>query len=327
MKSTRLIFGVSIIFVLLQCSQPNEPKPGSVESPWTLLSPMATARSGISPVGVDGNIYVFGGLVEFTFGSHAALVYNCENQSWSELADLPVDRCEHSAVVLGPKIYVIGGFHTGWRAYNQDLLAYNLDSNSWETLAPMASHFGQTATAVFDGKIYVFGGQLYPIFASNITQVYDPAADTWETKRPMPTARCHAAAAVIDSLIYVMGGRVYNGDCFSVNEAYSPLSDKWYTFKELPEERAGHSLVSVDNKLWLFGGHSNKKMLATCREYDPATNGWSDLESMKWPRHSTSAVVQNDKIYVMGGTEIFPPGENDFVGITNTVQAFLLKNK
>lgn len=134
-----------------------------------------------------GKIYVIGGRVGET--RNAA----------------PTARNSAAGVVIGDKIYVVGG-----RQYleqpNGDaanvnvasLEVFNTKTGLWSRKGPMPKAAGGIAATALDGKLYVFGGEQWTptkeVFANG--WVYDPSADAWESLPDMKTPG-HGAAAVL----------------------------------------------------------------------------------------------------------------------------------
>ena len=81
----------------------------------------------------------------------------------------------------------------------------------------------------------------------------------------------------------------------------------WMQKTDMPIKRMGHSTSVVSGKIYAIGGWyiSETQGVALTRvdEYDPTTNTWTKKADMPTQRGITSAVVVNEKIYVIGGEE------------------------
>lgn len=81
----------------------------------------------------------------------------------------------------------------------------------------------------------------------------------------------------------------------------------WESREDMIEPRAGAAIAQVNGKIYIFGGVGDSiagvtgEKLNTTYEYDPSTNVWTQKKSMTYSRGGVSAVVVNDKVYVMGG--------------------------
>jgi N-acetylneuraminic acid mutarotase len=236
---------------------------------WTQKADMPTARFYADAAVVDGKIYVFGGTRAGVMWDSLAVVeeYDPATNTWTARADMPITRHAHSVAAVNGIIYVFGGldFHpNGWRQKVGPVEAYDPTTDKWTKKADMPVSRTQMAAVALDGKIYTFGGlNSLENIIHSIAQVYDPATDTWTRKADMPTARWRPAACVIDGRIYVSGG----------DREYVPATD---------------------------GGGSTAP---TVEVYDPATDTWTHVSDMPWPRRGHSASVVDGKMYIIGGVD------------------------
>ena len=166
------------------------------------LMPVAVHHAAV--FGYDGKVYTFGGFVLPPSGSPALVPidntwqYDPAQDSWKELAPMPSKRGGAAAILVGDKIYVIGGI----------------------TLSPNArsSDAGLTVTS--------------PQHTLGTVEEYDPLSNTWRVRSPMPTARADPAVGEVDGKIYVIGGRIGSafmrvGSNTDVVEQYDPATDSW----------------------------------------------------------------------------------------------------
>ncbi len=196
---------------------------------WNTLPALPVARGEHVSVTAAGKIYVIGGRVGETpnaahYKDHRDTsrvdVFDPNSQTWSRGNDAPTARNSAASVVIGDKIYVVGG-----RQYleqpNGDaanvnvasLEVFNTKTGLWSRKAPMPKAAGGIAATALDGKLYVFGGEQWTptkeVFANG--WVYDPSADAWESLPDMKTPRHGAAAGAIAGRIFVFGGATETG--------------------------------------------------------------------------------------------------------------------
>jgi N-acetylneuraminic acid mutarotase len=155
--------------------------------------------------------------------------------------------------------------------------------------------------AVIGGRVYVAGGA--PDSAGRTLEAYDPATDSWVSLPPMPTARNHVAGGAIGGRLYVVGGRPPL--TLSVLEVFDPVSGTWKSRAAMPTGRSGHAAAVVRGCLYVFGGEGNSAsasgVFAQSELYDPGTNSWTSLTSMRTPRHGIGAAAVGSRIYLPGG--------------------------
>ncbi|KAM6223414.1 kelch-like protein 6 isoform 3-T3 [Rhynchocyon petersi] len=192
-----------------------------------------------------------------------------ENKKWVEFACVTLKnevyisgRWRHKMVVLGGKVYVIGGFDGLQRLNNVE--TYDPFHNCWSEAAPLLVHVSSFAATSHKKKLYVIGGGPNGKLATDKTQCYDPATNKWSLKSPMPVeAKCINAVSFRDR-IYVVGGAM------RALYAYSPREDSWCLVTQLSHERASCGIAPCNNRLYITGGRDEKnEVIATVLCWDP----------------------------------------------------------
>jgi N-acetylneuraminic acid mutarotase len=232
-------------------------------------------------VTLNGKIYVFGGFVgrpgtKVWQPIPSAMLYDPETDSWKELAPMPTPRGSAQAVVVGGKIYVIGGAHA------------NIPGK------PMTEPLWVGVPQIVVGTV----------------EEYDPATNTWRSRAPMPTGRNHFLATVVDGKIYAINGRlgtsfVTMSDVTDLVEEYDPATDAW-TYKGRSPTRRGDVAGDVYNrKIYVTGGEyeepRGKVTFWAFEAYDPKTNSWQVLPHMQIARHRFVAGFVDNEFHVAGG--------------------------
>ncbi|MEN8251850.1 MAG: kelch repeat-containing protein [Bacteroidota bacterium] len=235
---------------------------------------------------------------------------------WQQLADLITPRNAHIAVLLDNKIYVAGG-NTSGTSFEQ----YDISTNSWKSLSDMPTSREFIAGCVMDGKIYVIGGWM-DNKTFDIVEEYDPVNNRWTTKSPMPTRRWGHSSIALDGKIYVLGGALdwpVSKDYSSI-EKYDPQSDSWTTIEYNGDndyvKRWGGATCLFNEKIYIIGGIYTPEppdsgqffnSLSIVEEYDPRMNTWKQKAPMPTPRWGLTAAIANNKIYVIGGGDVYQP--------------------
>ena len=175
---------------------------------------------------------------------------------------------------------------------------------------------------VVNGKMYVIGGMTLRESLRSVA-VYDPAADTWTSANAIPTDRTMAASAVLNGCIYVIGGRNPEGGVVAQVERFDPAKDTWTPCRDMATPRWGHSAVAVSGTIFVFGGITgvgdNRRSLGSVLFYDPQRGTWTKGVSMPAPRHSPSAAVANNQVFLISGKSVAYPQANSSPAITDTV--------
>lgn len=189
--------------------------------------PLLWAAGGVAFLG--RTLHVFGGFVidacdhdqdtyHLTLDVDEWLADPSQPPHWkNELAPMPVKRNHLSTVVLGGKIYAIGGQFGHDCSGGQDQRyshVYDPSTNKWTALPQLPAARSHTEGSCFaiDGKIYLAGGQSTSGTNSDKITVFDPAANNgtgaWiEDKNFMlPYLFETLSANVIDSAFIISHG-------------------------------------------------------------------------------------------------------------------------
>lgn len=167
---------------------------------------------------LDGRMHYFGG---HTYGErkdsarHWAIDLADPSAGWRELAPMP-DAVNHlGAVVLGGKIYAVGGQHRfdGESVMRGTLQVYDPQTDRWQVRAPLPtprSHI-TSSTFVLGGRLVVAGGEKgtsVPWQFENTAEVsaYDPATDRWSALTPLPEPRRSGIAGALPAGRWIYSG-------------------------------------------------------------------------------------------------------------------------
>jgi N-acetylneuraminic acid mutarotase len=171
---------------------------------------------GLRAVSYGGKIYLIGGRY-YTSGQpyeYRDKVYVFDpaasaGSRFSELSAMPLARADFAAVLVGDKIYCIGGSSSGGELSRHDV--YDITADTWTTgLEPLPTSSSAPACGVMNGKIYVITGRWISggpgQVVESLTYEYDIGADVWTEKTSPQTGRASAAYGVIGGKLYLAGG-------------------------------------------------------------------------------------------------------------------------
>lgn len=234
-----------------------------VTDTWTTKPEMPTPRQGLTTSVVNGKIYAIGGAVSesYTYQNVNTFTtveeYDPTADTWTTKSPMPTSRGFHSAVVIGGKIYIIGGSRNAEPIFAnvRTVEVYDPATDTWSQVEEQSLPRGAGIAVAVDGKIYNNGGY----GSTHYHEEYDPLTGTWTMKTPMPTKRIGLSAGNLDGKIYVIGGHVNDPTYIGVNivEVYDPASDTWALASEMPTGRYGASVSVVDGKIYVIGGMQN----------------------------------------------------------------------
>ena len=173
---------------------------------------MAAGGAGL----VNNKIYIFGGVdtqAKCDVNHHYVYDLNSTSSGWKNItgtAAMPSPRNHFSTVVLGGKIYAIGGQNghdgcPGTRGGNVSLVhVFNPGNQKWSQVAslPSAESHNEPSTFVHNGFIYTAGGN------SDAKKVvrYDPKSNKWEQVATLPEKLVAPVARIYNGRLVVAGG-------------------------------------------------------------------------------------------------------------------------
>jgi hypothetical protein len=224
-------------------------------------------------------------------------------------------RIDHSAVVYNNQIWIIGGHgpKQGVWSSKQDVWS-SRDGINWSPVTTSVG-FGQRyrhSSLVFDGRMWVIGGsdnlgELNDIWYSTDGKNWIPA-----TRSAAFSARMNHASVVFDNKMWVIGGYDKHHGGW--------LNDVWYSSDGIIWNRATSSadflrrenfpVVVFDGKMWVVGGAIECVWVnGGCPT--KVNDIWYSRNGETWTKATDSAafsarsghtaVVHNDKIWVIGG--------------------------
>ena len=197
-------------------------------------------RGSAGAVVYDGKIYVVAGIqLGHTSGTVAWFdVFDPKTGEWTELADAPNIRDHFHAVVIGNKLYCVGGRNTSYHTDDnfaaflsapvQEADCYDFAAKTWSSLEiklPVGTAAG--GIAAIDNIIYYFGGESGQQSAHSETQCLDLATGAWSFAAPMNRGRHGSAAINFGGALYIAAGSGNKGggpELTSI-EKYTPNSE------------------------------------------------------------------------------------------------------
>ncbi|XP_051566869.1 kelch-like protein 23 [Myxocyprinus asiaticus] len=220
------------------------------------------------------------------------------SNTWVQGKDMPdFARESYSVVLLGPNIYVTGGYRTETVDALDTVWIYNTDSDEWTEGCPMNTTRYYHCSVALHGGIYVIGGYTGGA-PTRETEFFDPLKKTWLPVAEMIQGVGNATACAVNDRIYVTGGHYgYRGSCtYEKIQTYRADINEWSITTISPHPEYGLCSVSLNNKLYLVGGQTT---ITDC--YSPEQDEWRQMSVMKERRMECGAAVINGCIYVAGG--------------------------
>jgi N-acetylneuraminic acid mutarotase len=130
------------------------------------------------------------------------------------------------------------------------------------------------------------------------------AQGSWTMKAPVPASLNEVSIAAVGGKIHLIGGSVL-GFTGPYHLEYDPATDKWSGRAPLPNRLDHIGSAVLNGKIYsiggFIGGATHKDGQDVAYEYDPATDTWRVLATLKAGRGSVGVVALDGKIHAIGG--------------------------
>eukprot|EP00438_Fugacium_kawagutii_P003423 Skav211337 [mRNA] locus=scaffold3120:267094:267957:+ [translate_table: standard] len=264
--------------------------------------PIPRERFKHSAVSMAGSMFVFGGRGGVTAGVRNDLwSYDPKANEWIEIkpnGPTAPARQGHSAVCIGDKMFVFGGFF-GFRSIlspfshslGNDLWSFDPKANHWIEIKPEGyiPNRRESHSAVCRGdSMLVFGGTAFKGFAQpevrNDLWSYDPKANQWieiKPEGPIPERRCLHSAVCSEGKMFIFGGSDDADRWRNDLWAFDLAANQWIEIKPngpIPGVRAGHSAVSIGDCMFVFGGYDGSVRRNDLWAYALKENQWIEIK-------------------------------------------------
>jgi hypothetical protein len=246
--------------------------------------PMETPLQGLALVAHGGKLYRVGGLAARNATAddeadlHSTAEFACfdpATNDWTALAPLPDPRSSHDAVVIGERLYVVGGWTLAGERNGQwldDSLVFEFGNPGagWQQLPAQSFRRRAVAAGHWQGKLAVLGGMDDQHDISQRVELFDPTLGEWSAGPELPGAGMAGfglSAWDLDGRLYACGlrGRLYRlaGD-----------GSEWEQVTRLATGRFFHRLLpGGSDSLLVVGGASRKGHVAHIERIDLSPDG------------------------------------------------------
>ena len=282
---------------------------------WITIQPEteAVSRHESSFVECDGKLYALGGR-----GERPVDEYDLKTNTWTKLADAPMEIHHFQAVSYKGEIWVVGALTGGYPHETPipNILIFNPKTKTWRDgpALPEKRPRGSAGVVVRNDKIYMVCGIQDGHYDGFVRwfDVLDPATGKWTALPSAPRSRDHVSAALVGDRLYLAGGRTSYAKIGKVLELtnneidyFDFSTNTWTTIEtEIPTARAGNSNLGIGPYLVILNGESQAQTSAHAEVevLDTRTHTWSKLPNLTQGRHGTGAAFLDGKIYVHAGS-------------------------
>jgi hypothetical protein len=225
-------------------------------------------KTGLAMVPYNGRIYRIGGFVatnkeaddQVLVSTADVAMYDPASNTWTDLTPLPAGRSSHDAVVIGDKLYVVGGWNmqpgqdTVWHS-NGLVADLSQPTIEWKEFAVP---FQRRALSVgeWQGRLVAIGGMQEKGGPSTKVSIYDPAANAWSEG---PSIQGQPMDG-FGSSAFLCGNDLYVSTMSGTLQSLSKDGSRWNIVAQLHQPRFFHRMLPQgNNSLLILGGASMEK--------------------------------------------------------------------
>jgi N-acetylneuraminic acid mutarotase/uncharacterized GH25 family protein len=234
--------------------------------------PGGPAVQGLALVAHQGKLYRVGGMQPRNAAGDKADNYSLaacarfdpDSKKWETLPDLPEGRSSHDAVVVGDRLYVVGGWKMNGAAQKPEwpdtgfMLDLTKKPLQWESFPQPFTRRALTAAA-WQGKVYVVGGLNAEGKVERTVNIFDPATNKWTSGPEVPGPLLNGFAPAVCTA----GERLLVGPSDGKVYALTKKGDAWEEVGALRQPRLVHRLAAApDGKVLAVGGASKQGNVA-----------------------------------------------------------------
>jgi hypothetical protein len=264
---------------------------------------MRERRQAPAAVAHNGLVYIIGGLIKTGTASDSIERFDPRTGRSEIIAHLQGARMWHRAVVVGDKIFVLGGakpYGSSGVDLRKSLEIFDLSTGTVSSGPDMPEPRSQFACVEAGGQIFAIGGRLYDrgLYSfTDTTAVLDIANNRWRQGGAMPRPRAADGVALDDGSIVVAGG--YDGTVATdAVDVFDLHAGTWRTIKRLCSRTSAHATVLMGNYLFLFGDYGSPERLLA---YNLKTRESETFTLRYTAARDTAVVAAGGRMYVIGG--------------------------
>jgi N-acetylneuraminic acid mutarotase len=273
---------------------------------WTYVSDMPNDRYGLAIVCTDNYVFNIGGYKyinnKYTNISYRApILTDGSIGDWTQISDCPTAASGAQMVIVGNKIYFIGGVASN---YSNAVYSAVFTSGITDYTPYYADQPNISSSAVKESAGVPWQSQ----YGFNSSTQNDITG--WTSANNLTAVIVGAASLVTKNYIYILGG---NNTRTALNiiqrasfDANGDLSSTWSNVGTLPDSISSMGYVATKSRFYLIGGNNNSRYLSSVYSVpinpDGSLGDFRTETPLPVTREYPVCFVIKDKLYVVGGS-------------------------
>lgn len=215
---------------------------------------------------------------------------------WRPITNSPFALTSAATTQVDGTIWMFGGAGANG-APSARHEGYDPAIDSWKQGDELPVPVQRAMSASWQGNPVVLGGMT----ANDVVtpRVWRVVNSRWVEMPPLLVPRASAAAATIGDRIVVAGGVGADGAPLRSTEIFDGTA--WKPGADMPTARSDLAGATDGTLLYTVGGSDGRADVATAEAYDPKTDTWTTLPSLRQARSDLGAAVADRRLVVAGG--------------------------
>ena len=158
------------------------------------------------------------------------------------LARLPKPVCGHGVVLVGDRIFIVGGETD--KGFVDSVVMFDISKKQCKLMAPLPFAISNMATVIWGNNVFVIGGTNEDQKVLNSVIMYDITTETCKMLPPMKYCRSGCTAVITGDVIVVMGGFDERENYLDSVESFSLDRQVWEELPHMIKPRAFATAVA-----------------------------------------------------------------------------------
>lgn len=259
----------------------------------------------------NGKVLVYGGSKTNDSADvvAAAEIYDPATDTWTltSTTNQPVARYRHQAVLLGTKVYVVGG-RIANGTDTTTTASYDYLTDVWTTLTALNTQRSSFTLNALTSTLLAVGGENGTTVLASAEE-FDPAGPSWTNRGVIQTARQgHRSVILATGDVLTTGGSTTNTTTTAtpslLTDLYDHAAHTWANATPMNKARANFGCCILASGKVVAGFGDQAAGTPYAEIYDPAGPSWTNTAAPTGTfirRYPTASYVATNKVLFVGG--------------------------
>lgn len=273
-----LVGGIDSINYIMQSVEMYDPQ----KDKWNSLPDIPQASAWFSIAALNNNIYVCGGYID---GHIVRDVWQFDSgkRRWSEMPPMVTPRARHASTTWNGKVYVLGGISLSADAnivYVESVECFDPDSAQWFVVGQSPFPRKQSHLVPYQDTLVEVGGTQGDAQVNTMESYLcsDGKVQYSGEQFVLPDVAKYSNIVALNGIFYII---------WEDSKRMISLNPAKRTFRRLADMHYAHhhsGATVLQGKIYITGGLVDSEPSRVVECYDPNTNTWSVVKSMRQPR-------------------------------------------